>query len=639
MRRRQLYIGWIIISWMIGRELVDRGVAFAQELSRPSVALHFNFPNDVSVLDCKRDFGAAGDGIADDTEALQAAIDASCGLGEKSRGRTNLLWIPNGTYRVTKSLVVRSAIGPWISGESRDGVTIRLDDGVQGVTAVLRTHPNEQGPTSADWFMRNLRHFTIDVGDNPETDGIRYYATNSGTLADVRIVGNGKIGINSGFLDQNGPNLVRDVEIDGFETGILSQWMWSQTYSNIVIRRCRKVGVAVDANVVSIENLRTFDVPLVLENRFPNDWYHWSGVVALVGGNFENGNQQGPAIKNTGVLYARNLTANGYAKAIESSTEGGNPSDQAIAEYSSHRLRKVHDDAPTSSLQLPIKQPPTVPWENDSAKWLCIDEYRANGSDGADDSDAIEKAIQTAAKEGKTTVYFRGCGGPEPNWFNVSRPIVVPAPIRRIMGLGWARLLADRPSAGFVVDNSSSQFVHFQNIDAFGGPPASIVNRSSDRTIIVESCGVHIEGQGLGDIFVLDCPSLLSLKNPGQKCWARQLNPEGTSDTGLVENNGGTLWCLGVKHEGRGIRFATRNRGQTEILGLFNYGGNPEEMDMRPSFVVDRSRFSLAAIREIAFDSHTYYNKVQENEDDETRVLDKSNEGGWIGWSLYRSRR
>ena len=147
---------------------------------------HFTCPKDESVLDAKRDFGAKGDGTADDTEALQRAIEASCGSDKAHRGKTNALFLPNGTYRVTKSLVVKAALGPWLYGESRDGVVIKLDDGVKDVTCVLRTHPNEKGPTSADWFMRNLRNFTVDVGNNPETDGIRYYATNSGILKNVR---------------------------------------------------------------------------------------------------------------------------------------------------------------------------------------------------------------------------------------------------------------------------------------------------------------------------------------------------------------------------------------------------------------------------------------------------------------------
>ncbi|MBV8536837.1 MAG: hypothetical protein JO128_14660, partial [Alphaproteobacteria bacterium] len=48
-----------------------------------------------------RQFGAIGDGIADDTAALQAALDAAF---DASDGAPGLLVIPPGDYKVTRSL-------------------------------------------------------------------------------------------------------------------------------------------------------------------------------------------------------------------------------------------------------------------------------------------------------------------------------------------------------------------------------------------------------------------------------------------------------------------------------------------------------------------------------------------------------
>ncbi len=203
-------------------------------------------------------------------------------------------------------------------------------------------------------------------------------------------------------------------------------------------------------------------------------------------------------------------------------------------------------------------------------------------------------------------------------------------------GRGWARLLRGK-QGGFVVDDASAPLVKFQNIDSFGGAPIHLTNASAKNTLLVESCGVHVVGAGGGDIFITDVPGTLDLQKPGQKCWARQFNPEGTTDEGLVRNNGATLWCLGVKHEGKGVRFATRNGGRTEVLGLFNYGGTKEELDPRPSFDIADASFSVAGLREIAFDSHTALNKVREKRGTQTRLLDKNQEGagGWIAWSLF----
>ena len=600
------------------------------------------FPDDRCVLDVKKHLGAKGDGVADDSDILQRALDIGSGRDKESTKEfgkhTRVVYLPNGTYRLTKSLVVKSAVGPWLYGESRDGVVLKLDDGVKDVTAVLRTHPNEKGPTSADWFMRNLRNFTVDAGNNPDTDGIRYYATNSGILKNVRVIGKGKVGINAGFLDQSGPNLIQDVEIDGFDRGIQSQWVWGTTLSRVTIRNCRNEGVYVSANVAAIEDLKVENTPVAIVNDMPKDWGHWSGVVALTGGKFSGGKADGPAIINKGKLYAANVEAVGFAKAIESDGSNGASDGLKVAEFSSNKTRKLWDDSPDESLKLPIKREPDVAWETDTKKWLCVDDFGAVAGDNKDDTDAIEKSLAAAAKDGKTVVYFRGIGGGDPNWYNLNRPLRVPAPVRFIVGLGFGRVLDHKESgAGFIVDDASAPVVKFQNLDSFGGPPITLTNASAKNVLFAESCGVKIVGDGAGDIFANDCPANLHLKKKGQHAWTRHLNPEGTTDTGLVQNDGGVLWCLGVKHEGKGVRFATRAGGKTEILGLFNYGGTKEEMDPRPSFIVEDSSFTLAGIREIAFNSHTALNKVRETRAGETRIFDKHTvkEHGWIGWSLF----
>lgn len=58
--------------------------------------------------------GAIGDGVADDTAAVQAAIDEACGAGSPAittRTANRRVLIPQGIYRVTSPLTVQSVIG------------------------------------------------------------------------------------------------------------------------------------------------------------------------------------------------------------------------------------------------------------------------------------------------------------------------------------------------------------------------------------------------------------------------------------------------------------------------------------------------------------------------------------------------
>jgi hypothetical protein len=76
-----------------------------------------------SWLDVKRDFGAVGDGKADDTDALQKALDS---VGNQTLGKS-AIWFPAGTYRITRTLVRIGVSGVFLIGEHPDTTVIRWD--------------------------------------------------------------------------------------------------------------------------------------------------------------------------------------------------------------------------------------------------------------------------------------------------------------------------------------------------------------------------------------------------------------------------------------------------------------------------------------------------------------------------------
>ncbi|MDW8104199.1 MAG: glycosyl hydrolase family 28-related protein [Armatimonadota bacterium] len=611
----------MICAWMTLHVI---GVAAQQVIVRPPEIV---FPRDPqAVIDAKRDLGARGDGKHDDTEALQRGIDLSCGVG----GNTRVLYLPNGVYRITRPLIVKTGIGPWIYGQSRDGVVIRLDDGVN-VEAAIRTHPSATEPRSADWFMRTLCNLTVDVGNNPETDGVRFFSNNTGLLKWVRVRGRGKVGINS-FMQLNGPNLIQDVVVDGFETGILSQWMWGQTLSRVVIRNCRRTGLEVRANAVAAEDLVIENTPTPVVNDIPNEWYWWGGVLAIVGGRIE-GRGGEAAIVNSSVLYVRSLRTRGYRLAIQSSTPSGNVASPEVTEYISHEVKRLFEQARPTTLRLPVKREPVL-WERNPSQWVCANDFGAVPGDNVDDTQAIQRAIDAAAQQGKTVVYLRGIGGTDPNWYTLQGEVRVHGSVRHIIGLGFGRIIAGE-NGRFIVDEHSAPVVKFENIQAFGGRPPVVENRSRTRTLVLESCDLKVVGNGRGDIFMTNCPSHIDLRQRGQSLWARQLNPEGTDDIGLVRNAGANLWVLGMKCEGAGVRVRTERGGKTEILGTFIYGPGVPASDTRPLFDIDNASVCLMGVREIAF-GETYAVKARERRGSDQREFRlQPGEHGWIGWALY----
>ncbi len=81
-----------------------------------------------SWADLKRDYGAKGDGKADDTDAIQSALSALSTLA----GKSPILYIPNGTYLVTRTVTVKSAKDISVIGEDPTTTTLKWGGGRGG---------------------------------------------------------------------------------------------------------------------------------------------------------------------------------------------------------------------------------------------------------------------------------------------------------------------------------------------------------------------------------------------------------------------------------------------------------------------------------------------------------------------------
>lgn len=73
-----------------------------------------------SWADLKRDYGARGDGVTDDTAAWQAALDDIGVVGKRA-----VLYVPAGTYRITAMLTMKGKRGVSIIGEDPQTTVVR----------------------------------------------------------------------------------------------------------------------------------------------------------------------------------------------------------------------------------------------------------------------------------------------------------------------------------------------------------------------------------------------------------------------------------------------------------------------------------------------------------------------------------
>ena len=168
-------------------------------------------------------FPVKGDGVADDTDALQAAIDAA-----QAKTGFGIVFIPNGRYRLTKTVYVWPGIRLIGYGQSRPTLTLGANTpGFQEGDGKYMIHftggrPKVAGGPIRDanpgTFYSALSNVNMEIGKgNPAAVCVRSHFAQHCFLAHVDFqIGEGKSGV-----DQVG-NEICDCRFVGGDYGIIT---------------------------------------------------------------------------------------------------------------------------------------------------------------------------------------------------------------------------------------------------------------------------------------------------------------------------------------------------------------------------------------------------------------------------------
>jgi hypothetical protein len=586
------------------------------------------YPKSLNVIDVKQPpYSAKGDGVTDDTDALQRALNENV-------GRHRMLYFPRGTYIVSRTLTWpkqwkgRDNWGfTMLCGQHRDQSILRLKDGTFSDAAKPAAIMWCGGFGSADWFHNYVENLTFDVGSkNAGAIGLQFYANNYGAVRDCLIVskdGAGEVGLDLGHRDMNGPLLVSRVEVRGFRRGVAtSRAVNGQTFEHLTLRGQTQFGFDNEGQSVAIRGLRS-------ENSVPAVRSY--GALCMVDSTLTG---KGDAAKvpavinyNGGRLMLRDVATTGYGRAVGdvstpdwvaalrvSGEDKPGSAGPKVAEYFSHPPSRAYPGG-SGSLRLPVEETPAPPLE-DPKKWAVADAFGADPTGERDASDAIQKAVDSGA----VTLFL-------PGHYALSKPVIIRGKVQRVLGVGGQVDYVKKSPRAFRIEGAGGEvtFEHLANV-------GSGIENSTDRTVILRSIGTQILSRGRGTIFFEDVAGHeLSIKN--QRVFARQLNIENEGTHFL--NDGGTAWVLGYKTERGGTLAHTLGGGRSEVIGGFSYTTTAGKL--APMFVTENASL-FAFFAEVCYSGDPFQTLVQETRGGETKVIRKG-EGHTLPYIGYSDRQ
>jgi len=223
------------------------------------------------------EYGAKGDGVTDDTDAINKAISASngavarCGNNPYCDSRTNapaIVYFPPGIYKVSKPIIM--LYYTQLVGDPTNVPTIAADPNFQGM-ALLDSDPYIPGANGAQYwtnqnnFFRQVRNFIIDLTPAPENmpnSGIHWQVAQATSLQNIYFkmhagsptnqqqgifMDNGSGGFFSNLTFDGGNRAAflgsqqfttRNLIFKNCNTGIYMNWNWGWTISNAHFTDC-----------------------------------------------------------------------------------------------------------------------------------------------------------------------------------------------------------------------------------------------------------------------------------------------------------------------------------------------------------------------------------------------------------------
>ena len=447
----------------------------------------------------KTDFNAVGDGIADDTAAINAAIAAQgrCdpAAGCKSTTTTPaIVYLPPGTYRITGPIF--DFYYTQIIGHPDCMPTLLVDSSWSSANGFVLDGDHNEGFGSTNIFWRQIRNIRIDMTAIPpsfKVSGIHWNTGQATSIQNVEISmstapGNLHQGLfvedgSAGFVTDitfNGGNIgaavgnqqftMRNLTFQNCNTAVSLGFDWSWTFQGINIHNCQ---LGFDVSVGAPSSLGVEGM-IIIDSSVTN-----TPVFVKSGRISDNPN---PTAGDSVIL--ENIQVSNVTQAVagpSGQTLFAGPGTGTIAAWGSG---KEYSPQNVNGSLLPGEFTPnarpanliTGPYGNyyvqskpqfsniPASKFVSVRDGGAKGDGVTDDTAAIQSVILAAATNGNYVFFDYGL-------YLVSSTIYVPAG-SKIIGESYSVILASSAADGFFNDETNPRPV--VQLGASGGETGQI---------------------------------------------------------------------------------------------------------------------------------------------------------------------
>ncbi|KAL4871218.1 hypothetical protein BDV12DRAFT_164421 [Aspergillus spectabilis] len=243
-----------------------------------------------------KEFGAVGDGVTDDTAAINEAISSGdrCGLGcDSSTTKPAVVYFPPGTYLVSTPII--QYYYTQMIGDAIDLPVLKASADFAGMAVVDADPYTDDGSnwyTNQNNFFRAIRNFVVDLTAMPQSvgTGIHWQVGQATSLQNIRfemVKGGGDANKQQGiFMDNGSGGFMTDLVFNGgnygmfvgnqqftsrnltfndCNTGVYMNWNWAWTFKSVTFNNC-----GLGLNMSNSPSNQTVGSVLLLDTDFVN---------------------------------------------------------------------------------------------------------------------------------------------------------------------------------------------------------------------------------------------------------------------------------------------------------------------------------------------------------------------------------